>query len=144
MRISSKGRLALLALCELSLSDEGKLITLSTLSKKLACSKLYLEQVFAVLRRAELVLASKGAGGGYVLAKDAGSITAYEILAPIELSLFAPTEETSKEAVPHIETTLQNFVFTPLDRAVVESLQSVTLAELAEQARVAEGDMYYI
>ena len=144
MRISSKGRLALVALCEMALSDDKQLITLASLSQKLGCSKLYLEQVFAFLRRAELVHATKGAGGGYTLAKAADELTAYDILAPIELSLFAPTEKTVEQTAPHIETSLQNFIFLPLDKAVQAQLKSVTLADLLEKARLQQSDMYYI
>ena len=144
MRISAKGRLALIALCEMTLSDQSQLITLASLSQKLGCSKLYLEQVFAALRRAGLVHASKGAGGGYLLARKPEEITAYDILAPIELSLFAPTEKTAEETALHIETSLHNFVFSPLDKAVEDSLQAVTLSYLAEKANTRESDMYYI
>ena len=144
MRISSKGRLALVALCEMALSDDKQLITLASLSQKLGCSKLYLEQVFAVLRRAELVHATKGAGGGYTLAKSIDQLTAYDILAPIELSLFAPTEKTVEQTAPHIETSLQDFVFLPLDQAVEQRLKAVTLADLVEKIGAQQSDMYYI
>ena len=144
MRISSKGRLALVALCEMALSDDNQLITLANLSQKLGCSKLYLEQVFAVLRRAELVHATKGAGGGYTLAKSIDQLTAYDILAPIELSLFAPTEKTVEQTAAHIETSLQDFVFLPLDKAVEQRLKAVTLADLVEKIGAQQSDMYYI
>lgn len=144
MRISSKGRLALIALCEMALSDDNKLITLSALSQKLNCSKLYLEQVFAVLRRSELVLANKGAGGGYFLARKAEEISMYDILAPLELSLFAPSEHTGDASVAHIENSLHELVFTPLDQSLAHLLSSISLANLAEKTREQQSDMYYI
>ena len=88
MRISAKGRYGLAAMIELTwLSANGKLIPVATLSDHLGISKIYLEQIFSLLKRGKLVTSVKGAQGGYRLARDASEISVYDILSALEQTL---------------------------------------------------------
>ena len=85
MKISTKGRYALAAMISLAQQESIPGVeTLTALSGRLGLSKLYLEQVFSLLRRAELVLSVKGAQGGYRLARSAAEISLWDILEAIE------------------------------------------------------------
>ena len=65
MRISSKGRYGLAAMvCMAESYGSGACITIISLSERLGISKIYLEQVFSLLKRGGLVLAIKGVQGG--------------------------------------------------------------------------------
>lgn len=88
MKISAKGRYGLAAMTYLARNYEaGTPITIISISEKLGISKIYLEQVFSLLKRARLVNSIKGSQGGYQLAHAPREITAYDVLASIELSL---------------------------------------------------------
>lgn len=148
MKISSKGRYALASMITMAkTAEKGASVTVSSLSQRLNLSKIYLEQVFSLLRRSGLVTSMKGAQGGYQLARPAAEITAYDILSATETSLFEEPENTVKDAAPGVEEAMRELLFTPADAAFAEALKSVSLAGLAEEAaRRAgpEGYMYYL
>ena len=56
MKLSTKGRYAMVALCDIALQKNSDLVTLSDISKRQKISLAYLEQLFVKLRRADLVL----------------------------------------------------------------------------------------
>ena len=69
MKISAKGRYGLAAMTYLARNyAAGTPITIVSISEKLGISKIYLEQVFSLLKRARLVNSIKGSQGGYQLA----------------------------------------------------------------------------
>ena len=81
MRISAKGRYALAAVISMAQQyHSGEFITLISISEKLGISKIYLEQVFSLLKRGELVTSVKGAQGGYQLARIPRQISALDVL----------------------------------------------------------------
>lgn len=81
MRISAKGRYGLAAMITLAQESTQDLCTqrVIVIAEKLGLSKIYLEQVFALLKRGKLVTSIKGAQGGCSLSRPAPQINAYEI-----------------------------------------------------------------
>jgi Rrf2 family iron-sulfur cluster assembly transcriptional regulator len=65
MKLSTKGRYAMVALADLALAEGDDLMSLAAISKRQDVSLPYLEQLFVKLRRAGLVEAVRGPGGGY-------------------------------------------------------------------------------
>ena len=84
MKLSTKGRYAMVALADLALSDAGALLSLGEISKRQDISLPYLEQLFVKLRRAGLVESVRGPGGGYRLARPASEIRVSEILGAVD------------------------------------------------------------
>lgn len=88
MKLSTKGRYAMVALADLALAEvkpgADDLVSLAAISKRQDISLPYLEQLFVKLRRAGLVEAVRGPGGGYKLARSAESIRISEILQAVE------------------------------------------------------------
>lgn len=147
LRISSKGRYALASLISMAQNyDSGEYTTVISISEKLGISKIYLEQVFSLLKRAGLVNSVKGAQGGYILTTIPQQITVYDIMKAVELSLFESTEETVAETEPEIEKAMRVLAFDKLDEAVKVTLQKTTLYDLVAEAerQKTEGYMYYI
>ena len=70
MIISTKGRYALKAVFELAIADKNTPLPLSMISEKSGLSELYLEQIFSVLKKNNIVKSIRGAQGGYFLTKD--------------------------------------------------------------------------
>ncbi|WP_341366245.1 Rrf2 family transcriptional regulator [Yoonia sp. BS5-3] len=89
MKLSTKGRYAMVALADLALQDGDKLITLTEISKRQDVSLPYLEQLFVKLRRAGLVDSVRGPGGGYKLARPASDIRVSEILGAVDETVSA-------------------------------------------------------
>ncbi|MCR9111772.1 MAG: Rrf2 family transcriptional regulator [Rhodobacteraceae bacterium] len=84
MKLSTKGRYAMVALTDIALQPEGKLVTLGDISQRQDVSLPYLEQLFVKLRRAELVVSVRGPGGGYKLARPASEIRVIDVLAAVD------------------------------------------------------------
>ena len=89
MKLSTKGRYAMVALCDIALHGGLGLVTLSDISKRQKISLAYLEQLFVKLRRAKLVVASRGPGGGYKLGKSVHEIRVSDVLEAVDESLNA-------------------------------------------------------
>lgn len=148
MRISSKGRYGLAAMISMAQNySSNECTTIVSISEKLGISKIYLEQVFSLLKRAELVLAAKGAQGGYKLTREPKDITSYEILRALEQSLFEKTEESVSAQANDIEQAMQKRVFSVIDETVQEALEKVSLEDLmmeVESQKQNDGFMFYI
>ncbi len=89
MKLSTKGRYAVVALADLALQPDGALVNLTEISKRQDISLAYLEQLFVKLRRADLVLSVRGPGGGYRLAHPASEIRVVDILAAVDETVSA-------------------------------------------------------
>lgn len=148
MRISSKGRYALVSMIYMAgRFESGKFITVISISEKFGISKIYLEQVFALLKKGGLVTSVKGSQGGYQISRSPKQITAYDILSAIESTLFEDAEDTVSESAPAFEKTLHSSVFDTLDKSVMNSLNGITLDGLLKETAKNTADqsiMYYI
>lgn len=148
MRLSAKGRYALAATTSMAQNQGGsEYVTLISISEKLNISKIYLEQVFSLLKHGGIVNSIKGSQGGYQLSRAPQQITVYDILSAIETSLFERTEETIKEKVPEIETAISLTVYQPLDSLIKKHLQSISLYDLvteADKQNSEQGFMFFI
>ncbi|HRK43681.1 MAG TPA: Rrf2 family transcriptional regulator [Gemmobacter sp.] len=84
MKLSTKGRYAMVALADLALAKPEDLVSLAEISKRQDISLPYLEQLFVKLRRAGLVEAVRGPGGGYRLARIPSEIRVSEVMEAVE------------------------------------------------------------
>jgi Rrf2 family cysteine metabolism transcriptional repressor len=78
--ITSKSPYALLALAELARSGGTDPVPIGELARRRDVPVQFLEQLFAVLRRAGVVSSQRGVKGGYRFARDPGSVTVLEIV----------------------------------------------------------------
>ena len=91
MKLSTKGRYAMIALTDLAREGAGRLVALSEISERQDISLAYLEQLFVKLRRAEIVESVRGPGGGYRLARDPSQIRVSEVLGAVDETMDALT-----------------------------------------------------
>ncbi len=89
MKLSTKGRYAMVALSDIALQPKDTLVTLGEVSRRQSISLPYLEQLFVKLRRADLVTSVRGPGGGYRLARPTSEIRVSEILAAVDETIDA-------------------------------------------------------
>ena len=147
-KITQQGEIALRRMAVMAQQQHsGESITLISISERLGISKIYLEQVFSLLKRGELVTSVKGAQGGYLLSAAPGQITVLDVLTAVETGLFDKTEDTVAEKAPEIEFAMRECAFQALDDAVSASLSQVTLEDLVLASEKHKGEnaaMYYI
>jgi Rrf2 family iron-sulfur cluster assembly transcriptional regulator len=89
MKLSTKGRYAMVALADLALQPAGTPVSLGEIARRQDISLPYLEQLFVKLRRAELVDSVRGPGGGYRLARPASDIRIAEVLGAVDETVSA-------------------------------------------------------
>lgn len=84
MILTTKGRYAVMAIIDLhetsASENEEKPVSLLSISKRQNISLSYLEQIFANLRKRDIVKSIKGPGGGYVLKRDPKEISVSNII----------------------------------------------------------------
>ena len=101
MRIPSKGRIAVCAMMDLTFSENDKPLTIAGLAEKQDVSVSYLEQLFADLRSADLVVGMRGPGGGYQLSRAASQISIAQIIDAIDDKALK-TEKINQEYKPDL------------------------------------------
>ena len=89
MKLSTKGRYAMVALVDLAVAKGDDLTSLAEISQRQDISLPYLEQLFVRLRRAGLVESVRGPGGGYRLAKTPETIRLADILEAVDETVSA-------------------------------------------------------
>ena len=89
MKLSTKGRYAMVALADIALQPGDALVSLGDIAERQSISLPYLEQLFVKLRRAELVKSVRGPGGGYRLGRVPSEIRVVDILAAVDETLDA-------------------------------------------------------
>lgn len=84
MRLSSKAQYGLLALLDLALFSAGQPLQASQIAERQAIPKQYLDQLMMDLKRGRLVVSARGRQGGYQLARPAGAISLWDVIAVFE------------------------------------------------------------
>ena len=88
MKLTSKGRFAVTSLVDMAINSSGnEPISLSEISERQNISLAFLEQIFALLKKRELVKSIRGPSGGYVFAKDPSFIMVYDVIDAIDEEL---------------------------------------------------------
>ncbi|NLW12130.1 MAG: Rrf2 family transcriptional regulator [Clostridiaceae bacterium] len=136
MRISTKGQYALEAMLALALAGTDEKISIRQIGEWTGLSDSYLEQIFALLKKARLVKSNRGNKGGYQLAAAPESITAGDILRASEGSL-APVRCTDPTAgsCADQDLCLTQSVWKHIDSVITREVNGKTLAELASSYR---------
>ena len=89
MRLSTKGRYAVMAMVDLARHGNGNPVSLAEIAERQEISLSYLEQLFAKLRRRGLVKSVRGPGGGYLLAHDRDDTRIADIIVAVDEPIHA-------------------------------------------------------
>ncbi|RJF87508.1 Rrf2 family transcriptional regulator [Oleomonas cavernae] len=84
MKLSTRGRYAVMAMVDLAAHGEGKPVSLADIAERQEISLSYLEQLFGKLRRGGLVKSVRGPGGGYVLGRGANDTRIADIVLAVD------------------------------------------------------------
>jgi len=133
VKLSTKGRYAVMAMVDLARHAQAKPVSLSDIATRQEISLSYLEQLFARLRRAGLVKSVRGPGGGYRLARTSAETRVSEIILAVDEPITA-TRCTEMGATHDLWEELGNQIH--------QFLNSVSLADVLERKlkpRIAEA-----
>jgi Rrf2 family iron-sulfur cluster assembly transcriptional regulator len=89
MKLSTKGRYAVMAMTDLAGHSDRPAVSLAEIAERQQLSVAYLEQLFARMRRRGLVVSARGPGGGYRLARPAAETTIAEVVTAVDEPLRA-------------------------------------------------------
>ena len=84
MKLTSKGRYAVMALADIAAFDKKNPVSLRDISLRQNISLLYLEQIFFRLKRNNIVKSIRGTNGGYILTKNPDQIKLGTILSAVD------------------------------------------------------------
>ena len=84
MKLTTKGRYAVLALTELALAKEDSLIKITEIAVRQNISSTYLEQILLLLKNSDLIIGIRGPNGGYKLATSPENIMISDIVNIVE------------------------------------------------------------
>ena len=138
MRISTKGRYALMVLLDLAVNAREKTVSLRSVAERQGISEKYLEGIVARLGAADLVISIRGKYGGYKLAKEPKDYTILEILLATEESMAIIStldEGVNPDEVINQQTVgfwagLQNYIHDYLRSVSLEDILNGTHAKL--------------
>jgi Rrf2 family iron-sulfur cluster assembly transcriptional regulator len=129
MRLTTKGRYAVTAMLDLTVHGDSKTTSLASVSSRQSISLSYLEQLFARLRQAGLVVSVRGPGGGYRLNRPSNEIAIAEIVGAVNESLDT-THCKGKSDCQHGEVCLTHALWDELNGEIQRFLSCISLADL--------------
>ncbi|QIB66937.1 Fe-S cluster assembly transcriptional regulator IscR [Kineobactrum salinum] len=135
MRLTTKGRYAVTAMLDLALHGQAGPVSLADISGRQAISLSYLEQLFARLRRGQLVSSVRGPGGGYRLSRGCDSIYVAQIIDAVD----EPVDATGcggKADCQQGEVCLTHHLWQDLSDEIHGFLSQISLATLVERREV--------
>jgi Rrf2 family iron-sulfur cluster assembly transcriptional regulator len=135
MRLTTKGRYAVTAMLDLALHADNGPVSLADISGRQDLSLSYLEQLFAKLRRRELVTSVRGPGGGYRLSRAGGDIFVAQIIDAVNETVDA-TGCGRTSNCQRGETCLTHHLWSDLSDQIHGFLSQISLANLVEQREV--------
>ena len=137
MRLTAKGRYAVTAMLDLAVHQNQGPISLADISERQGISLSYLEQLFAKLRRNELVKSVRGPGGGYQLSRVANEIFVAEIVDSVDETVDA-TKCAGRADCQKGETCLTHELWSDLSSQIHQFLSNIDLASIIAKREVQE------
>jgi len=135
MRLTTKGRYAVTAMLDLALHSHDGPVSLADISQRQGISLSYLEQLFAKLRRNDLVTSVRGPGGGYRLGRDSSEISVAQVVDAVNESLDT-TRCNKRGDCQNGDKCLTHDLWADLSDRIHEFLSGITLAELMSKREV--------
>lgn len=137
MKISTKGRYGLRALIDLARYSEIEPVSISSIAARQKISERYLEQLMTLLKKAGLIRSIRGAGGGYVLAKEMGEISVGDVLRALEGNL-EPVECTGFDEEDSCEAAggcVTKYVWQRINESINKTVNEISLKQLVEESK---------
>lgn len=135
MRLSTKGRYGARLMLELALNYGKEPVLLKDIAKKQEISEGYLEHLLPLLKAAGLVNSSRGAHGGYTLAKPPSEITLGEVVGAVEGNLAVVECVTAPKVCHRVNFCVTRDIWEELSEKMTEVLEATTLEDMINRQR---------
>ena len=135
MRLTTKGRYAVTAMLDLAIHVGSGPISLADISKRQDISLSYLEQLFAKLRRNDLVTSVRGPGGGYLLSRSTAEIFVAQIVDAVNEAVDATGCHGEADCQAG-EVCLTHHLWCDLSEQIHGFLSDISLSSLVERREV--------
>jgi Rrf2 family iron-sulfur cluster assembly transcriptional regulator len=135
MRLTTKGRYAVTAMLDLAIHGQTKPVSLNDISNRQGISLSYLEQLFAKLRRSELVSSVRGPGGGYRLAYSESDISIAQVVDAVNESMDA-TRCRGKGDCQEGDQCLTHHLWQDLSQQIHEFLDDISIQDLITRKEI--------
>lgn len=136
MRLSTRGHYGLKAMFDLAQNYGSGPISLKTVAERQNLSNHYLEQLFAMLKKAGLINSMRGAQGGYVLAREPSEINVGDVIRALEGPI-APVYCVSEEnpgVCDEADYCITRTVWARVRDGLADLLDSISLADMCREA----------
>ncbi len=145
MRLSTKGRYAVMAMADLASQGNGKPVALADIATRQEISLSYLEQLFGKLRKGALVKSVRGPGGGYRLARPGADIRVSDIILAVDEPIQATRCAPGTPAGCHNNKgrCLTHDLWEELSNQIYLYLSSVTLEEVVQRRVLGTSGMFH-
>ena len=134
MKLNARSRSAVMALVDLAYNDTQRVVPLKDMAARQGLSVLYLEQLFAVLKRKGLVGSVRGPGGGYFLNEDAEKISVGRIIQalndPIQITRCKGSGRNGTGCLANKALCATHHLWENLEEHIWKYLHSVTLKDI--------------
>ena len=138
MKLSTKGRYAVMAMADIASSGGDSPVSLAEISQRQEISQEYLEQIFAKLRKCGLVESARGPGGGYKLARDMEDIRIADIVSAADEPLqITRCQGDAIEGCVAGGQCITHDLWSSLGRQVYSFLAAITLGDVVNKRNLA-------
>lgn len=134
MKLSTKGRYAVMAMADLARQSDGKPVALADIADRQDISLSYLEQLFGKLRRGAQVKSVRGPGGGYMLARPPKEMRVSDIIMAVDEPIKATrcTPGAPSGCRPDRSRCLTHDLWEELGNQIYLFLSTITLGDIIE------------
>ena len=135
MKLTTKGRYAVMAMADLALFKDNGPTSLTDISLRQNISLPYLEQIFIKLKNKNLVKSTRGAKGGYVLDKSAHDIKISNIISAVdeEVKMLNCKKESKKGCNNKSAKCITHNLWDQLDQHINNFFEKVKLQDLVKK-----------
>jgi len=135
MRLTTKGRYAVTAVLDLALHQDTGPVSLAAISERQQISLSYLEQLFAKLRRNDIVSSTRGPGGGYKLKNGVDEVSVSDIIIAVDEACKVVDCDDSDSCHGDYQC-LTHDLWQELSNEIRTFLDGITLSEIMAQESV--------
>ena len=137
MRLTTKGRYAVTAILDLAFHQEEGPVSLAAISERQGISLSYLEQLFSKLRRNDIVVSTRGPGGGYSLKTTTEELSVSAVIMAVDESVKMSACD-SIDGCKNEHRCLTHDLWEDLSNEIKGFLDGISLAELMQNKSVKE------
>ena len=138
MKLTTKGRYAVMAMADLASYQNGKPVSLIDISLRQNISLSYLEQLFSKLKNEKLVKSVRGASGGYILEKNPKDIKLSNIIFAVDeqVKTLNCKRESKRSCNGKTTKCITHNLWDDLEQHINKFFDNVSLNDLLKQKHV--------